>query len=345
MSKVKTVLSSVVAFTLGAAVCMGVCTSGFRDWSGVKKTFHKVEEVYNGFLATATNGHGISLAVASAAEAQSSYTITATVAGEGVFDDTLTWTAAFTESNAWSTGKTATDYVTLTVAEDTQSVTVVNKAPFGAPIAIKATSVDNTTVSATCQLDYVKRIESLENFSIEAEDASCTFQRGDIRFGWDLTVNGELRYGVGTLAPTVTFGVEAQILDGAVWDGLYDDYGISVAWQDPLSLVSEEYTTFTPNDTGIAIADNMFLSFSEVASLQGVPELGSQANANAFYNAMASRLDGERFSFEIGGLVSYGGVEYDSYRFDVGNYTVCTCGVKKVASVNAVSLDKTNVTF
>ena len=70
--------------------------------------------------------------------AESAYTLTATVLPADATDKTVDWTVAFADpASEWATGKTVTDYVTVT-----------------------PTSGNNPEAKATCTVDYRKRVES-----------------------------------------------------------------------------------------------------------------------------------------------------------------------------------------
>lgn len=71
----------------------------------------------------------------------------------------VTWNVAFVNADsAWASGKNVTDYVTVTPKSDfTRTVTVTNKAAFGEQIRLTATLDGDSSKTASCTIDYVKR--------------------------------------------------------------------------------------------------------------------------------------------------------------------------------------------
>lgn len=94
--------------------------------------------------------------------AETAYQLTATITPEYAEDKTVDWSVAFDNpSSAWATGKTVTDYVTVTPTSDgALTANVECLQDFGEQIIVTVTSRDNEEVSAECTVDYAKRIES-----------------------------------------------------------------------------------------------------------------------------------------------------------------------------------------
>lgn len=92
--------------------------------------------------------------------AQSAYTITATITPSNADDKTVDWSVAWKDSNSsWAKGKTVTSYVTISPTSDgalTASVSCL--AAFGEQVIVTVTPRANTTISATCTLDYRQAI-------------------------------------------------------------------------------------------------------------------------------------------------------------------------------------------
>ena len=94
------------------------------------------------------------------AQAESAYTLTATITPADAANKKLNWTVTFKNaSSTWATGKTVTDYVTVTPSSDGALTAVVeNKAAFGEQILVKATSRDNANATASCTVDYNQKV-------------------------------------------------------------------------------------------------------------------------------------------------------------------------------------------
>lgn len=73
------------------------------------------------------------------------------------------WIVSFANPESeWATGKTATDYVTITPTEDgSLTATLECLQPFGEQIIVKVVSRENAEISDTCPLEYMRRVESV----------------------------------------------------------------------------------------------------------------------------------------------------------------------------------------
>ena len=90
-------------------------------------------------------------------------TLTATVLPENASDKRVDWTIRFKNaSSEWASGKTVTDYVTVTPESDgANKATVQCLQDFGEQIEVVATSRDNASAYAVCTVDFAKRIEDV----------------------------------------------------------------------------------------------------------------------------------------------------------------------------------------
>ena len=95
------------------------------------------------------------------AQAETAYTLTATITPANATDKTVDWTVKFANpSSAWAAGKTATDYVGVVPNTATTAIAACTE-PFGEQIVITVTSRDNSAVYAECTVDYVSRMTDL----------------------------------------------------------------------------------------------------------------------------------------------------------------------------------------
>lgn len=100
--------------------------------------------------------------VASGNTATLTLKLTSSVLSEVVLEKVnvpVTWNLEFVNADStWATGKSVTDYVTVTPNSDfTRTVTLTNLAPFGEQIRLTATLDSDSTMTASCVIDYVKR--------------------------------------------------------------------------------------------------------------------------------------------------------------------------------------------
>ena len=73
------------------------------------------------------------------------------------------WIVSFTNPESeWATGKSVTDYVTVTPTEDgSLTATLECLQPFGEQIIVKVVLRENAEISDTCPLEYMRRVESV----------------------------------------------------------------------------------------------------------------------------------------------------------------------------------------
>ena len=93
---------------------------------------------------------------------EGSVTITATITPSTALNKKVDWSLGWKNpESAWAKGKTVTDYVTLTPSSDgslTATISCIKE--FSEQIIVTVVSRANENASATCNVDYVKRIKS-----------------------------------------------------------------------------------------------------------------------------------------------------------------------------------------
>lgn len=101
-----------------------------------------------------------SLAEVEATAAETSVTVKATITPNTAANKEVDWTVDWVNgASAWASGKVASEYLSVTPAEDgALTATVVCQKAFGEQIAIKVTSRENAEKTATCIVDYLGRI-------------------------------------------------------------------------------------------------------------------------------------------------------------------------------------------
>lgn len=112
--------------------------------------------------------------------AEDAYTLTVTVTPSNATNQAMDWVVSFANSSsAWATGKTVTQYVRVTPSvisdgspgsESGTTATVECLQAFGEPIIIEVTSVDNPEATATCTVDYAKKITGLSSLVFTGTD-------------------------------------------------------------------------------------------------------------------------------------------------------------------------------
>lgn len=181
-SKVKKVVGGIacaLALILVGGVCGGLLQHHY-NWGAEEKPpveetpggEEKPEDSTGGSEVSTEAGvsHGIKLAAVKLASseyedygvsplAETAYTLTATITPADAANKKVDWSIAFKNaSSTWASGKTVTEYATVTPSADGALTAVVeNVAAFGEQIIVKATSRDNTSAYATCTVEYLQR--------------------------------------------------------------------------------------------------------------------------------------------------------------------------------------------
>lgn len=181
-----------LALLFGAACGVGTTCAVYETAKGnagqeaiVQEETVKDGAVVNaGVGLTATKISAENYATAGVAEnVDSAYTLTATV-NEGALNKRVKWSVAWKDAeSAWATGKTVTDYVTITPSEEgSLTATATCLKDFGEQIIITVASELDESVNATCTVDYAKKVRSV---------AFVAGQKGDY---WEspLTLDNEL---------------------------------------------------------------------------------------------------------------------------------------------------------
>lgn len=106
---------------------------------------------------------------------ESAYSLTATVTPEYADQQQFDWTVQFNNAESeWASGKTASDYVTVTPAADgAATATVSCSEEFAEPMTITCT-VRGYDLTATCSVDYAQRITGM----------NVWFERRALSNGW-----------------------------------------------------------------------------------------------------------------------------------------------------------------
>ena len=227
--------------------------------------------------------------------AESAYTLTATITPSDATNKKVDWSIAFKNgSSTWATGKTVTDYVTVTPSADGALTAVVEcKQAFGEQIAVKVTSRDNMYAQAEVTVDYVKRITdvsvTMKKNGSPAE--TVEFSAEGYTYTWECaavcgtgTVEDTFTYSCTLMtAPSAILGVKANLT------GLAAD-SISSGWSstEPSFVSSKEnvlkilkYSGSTTGAAGAAQMNNVrnaFLKYQGELFLYRITATGEYSN-------------------------------------------------------------------
>lgn len=201
----KSTLRGIFAFVVSGVIAAGVCCLGFasRDTSGKWfKNFknisgwhwsepeHKVtvdDEFNGGAVITDGESNGIRVARARIApedfasygispQAESAYTLTATVSPASADDTRVEWTVTCIDGSL-----NASEYISLNANGLTATVTCLKE--FNKQFVVTVRSVDNPEATATCTLDYVQKITG-----VNVTMPQLTSQTGNITYTVETSV-------------------------------------------------------------------------------------------------------------------------------------------------------------
>ncbi len=113
--------------------------------------------------------------------AENAYTLTAEVLPDYASDKSLDWAVSWRYADSeWATGKTVTDYVTVTPTTDgAQSAVVACLQDFGEPINLTVTSRSNPLVCGVVEVNYYQRLKSLNySFTLDGETVNADENNG-----------------------------------------------------------------------------------------------------------------------------------------------------------------------
>lgn len=283
------------------------------------------------------------------AQADSAYALTATIIPADVMNKAVDWSIAWVNGNGtFASGKTVTDYVTVTPTSDgALTANVVCKQAFGEQIKVTATSRDNPTMKAECTVDYAQKVTDM---SLSFGDVSCVqddYTLIDWVTGNAATPKGgtvDFNYTTSTYTLAENFNISVDV------DLYYSQLGKS-----PFSSLNFKDKNFLSNITS-AIVNNESVDvyFNEtffVNYLVGnVPNFVPIQGNNWNNNSVAKNFVRELFeggyensvdSFYITITVTLDGTYSDfiyTTNLAVGSYTY-------VSYVTGISVDKSNLVF
>ena len=168
------IVSNLLSLVLGAGIGAGVYAIKEQITHGGNERVEMEapsEDVGGGVIFNEPEGNGMQLTATKLLSseydeygvselAETAYTLTATVTPANAMNKEVDWSVSFVDpTSAWASGKSVTEYVTVTPSADgALTATVENLDAFGAQIKITVASRFNADVKAETTVDYAKRI-------------------------------------------------------------------------------------------------------------------------------------------------------------------------------------------
>ena len=209
----------------GTAALVGVLSDGFKNWDKFKPDEEQTEQTEEtadngGAIIGESVGSGVKVMSAKiapenyaangvSAQAETAYTLTATVLPEKASNKAVDWTVSFVNpASAWATGKTVTDYVTVTpTADGALTANVECLQAFGEQIKVTVTSRNNADATATCLVDYAERVSG---YTLTLSNGGVTISSSDPEY----TVTGNSSVSISKGEYTKTVGTVEENFTG-----------------------------------------------------------------------------------------------------------------------------------
>ena len=169
-------LAIVIACGVGSSwFTNGDIATWFNSWGKGEQTEQPDEETpeeggENGAVLEESESNGVALMSAKIATADyeaygvspladTAYTLTATITPSDATNKAVTYSVAWKNaSSSWASGKTVTDYVTVSQATTgSLTATVTCLQAFGEQIIVTCAVTDNVDLKATCTVDYLRK--------------------------------------------------------------------------------------------------------------------------------------------------------------------------------------------
>lgn len=186
----------IIAFTLIAVLLAGMISVWVVLWKDKPVDENPVQEQEQEAVVTDGDGNVMEsgkvyampanmVFAATAAEpsdAKDGITLKATIDPDTAANQNVDWSVSFVNpSSSWASGKTVTDYVTVTPTSDgALTATVQCLKAFGEQIKITVTSRANEYATAECTVDYARRITDFTFYSFPDNQQAPGFGKDEI---------------------------------------------------------------------------------------------------------------------------------------------------------------------
>ena len=290
--------------------------------------------------------------------AETAYTLTATVSTPLEENKKVDWSIFWkNDGSSWATGKTVTDYVTITPAADgALTATAECLQAFGEQIVVQCVSRVSPAQNATCTIDYAKRVT---DFSVTVKEngspvSVINFNDSQLPYSFEFAYS----YGLGTVEDGKTpscaivlnsnfISVLTEAIDGAFYSAVSNSpYEPEI---DPVQGASYTFN-FIENPGDISSENRTDFGFFSAFGFTKISEMGDfMSSTSRYYKGYISNL----YNSVKAAIYEYEGNIFDiTCSFD-GNYSDFnkTISVGKgivnysSLSVSSVSLDKLAVIF
>ena len=229
------------------------------------------EQNEGGAIITEGEGNGIKLMSAKiapedyaangiSAMAETAYQLTATVTPENATNKAVDWAVAFVNpSGEWATGKTVTDYVTVTpTADGALTANVECLQAFDEQIKVTVTSRNNADATATCLVDYAERVSG---YTLTLSNGGVTISSSDPEY--TVTGNSSVSISKGEYTKTV----------GTIEENFTGTYVIrgNASFAANMSSIGVNATVKQVSGSVVPVGEDIFTSLYQLSPQGGTP--------------------------------------------------------------------------
>ena len=260
----------------GTAALVGVLSDGFKNWDKFKPDEEQTEQTEEtadngGAIIGESVGSGVKVMSAKiapenyaangvSAQAETAYTLTATVLPEKASNKAVDWAVSFVNpSSAWATGKTVTDYVTVTpTADGALTANVECLQAFDEQIKVTVTSRNNADATATCLVDYAERVSG---YTLTLSNGGVTISSSDPEY----TVTGKSSVSISKGEYTKTVGTVEENFTGT-----YVIRG-NASFAANMSSIGVNATVKQVSGSVVPVGEDIFTSLYQLSPQGGTP--------------------------------------------------------------------------
>ena len=304
-----------------------------------------------GMVIGESTGNGVSLMSAKIApeyfaengiseQAESAYLLTATITPDNADNKAVDWSVSFVNpASEWATGKTVTDYVTVTpTADGALTANVECLQVFGEQIKVTVISRDNENATADCMVDYAKRVTfACGRVSLLAGFTTLYVTCGDNDVvSFDFSGRGMMSGSLTTFDLITTGSKAVQYSDFTIDDTFVPKLTFIPSAEYISAMASKGYT-ISPNE--VVVTRDSIPSSLGVGSYFGLTGIQNCSDYAAAKTACVSVLKENPDLVFMKGILTVTGT-YSTYSFEC-SYKASSTSLN--ISVESVSLDQTDV--
>lgn len=269
------IICAVIILTLCASITFNVVLYRKANAGNVKESAPESGGVIVNPEETEQGGALLSITSDVATVAADESIVVPITAVSSVANIKVNWSIAFANSTSeWADGKNVADYATVVVPPLTPSIgnrfkaNLTVKQAFGEQIIITATRQDDEKISATCTVDYERRVTEFRGFDFEpmqTEYNECT-----------ANITPNVTWSIGTVEPEYTQSISIKPTDA------YIDFYTRVVYESLKAMADaapvrdfligyEEVgvDSLTPKLYGVCIEDSSSFPFPTAVSFIG----------------------------------------------------------------------------